>query len=198
MMLYPALRFAAFKHRHQFRSSSGPPDQRLPYIDHLLDVADRVHRVRAMPADAVIIAILHDTLEDTDTTYEELVREFGEYVANGVRALSLPKGDPNMDDPEKKTLFQIEQVCSSESNATYAAVKIADKTSNIASLLSDPPKWGLKAQRGYVGNATRVVQAAVQHYPRAVHVSDLAYLYDKVSHQVLTELGLDERRTRVR
>lgn len=193
MMLYRALRFAAFKHRHQFRSSSGPTDLRLPYIDHVLDVADRVSRISAMPADAEIIAVLHDTLEDTDTTYGELVREFGEYIADGVRALSLPKGDPNMDHPEKKTLFQIEQVCSPESNSIYAAVKIADKTSNVASLLSDPPKWGIKAQRGYVDNATRVVQAAVQHYPHAAHISDLAYIYDKVSHQVLSELELGAR-----
>ncbi|MBN1290542.1 MAG: bifunctional (p)ppGpp synthetase/guanosine-3',5'-bis(diphosphate) 3'-pyrophosphohydrolase, partial [Candidatus Latescibacteria bacterium] len=72
-----ALSFAADKHRNQRRKDR----QASPYINHCIDVAKilwEIGGIRDIPA--IVAAILHDTLEDTDTTPEELDREFGSEI----------------------------------------------------------------------------------------------------------------------
>lgn len=83
-----ALRFASHAHRWQRR------DHGLPYITHPINVATIVHaqmgQDAALPPEAIAIALLHDVLEDTETTYRELEEAFGSAVAEGVEVLSEP------------------------------------------------------------------------------------------------------------
>ena len=75
------LEFATKKHAGQFRA-----DGKTPYIVHPIKVAEIVRRVK-QSADIdyiVAAALLHDTLEDTYTSYQELKDEFGEMVASMV------------------------------------------------------------------------------------------------------------------
>src|SRR5688572_18850309 len=83
-----ALRFAAERHATQL-----VPGTSLPYVVHLSSVAAEVMRgITVEPVDdpdlAVACALLHDVMEDTVTTYDELLGAFGADVANGVAALT--------------------------------------------------------------------------------------------------------------
>src|SRR5258706_6496950 len=89
-----ALHFAADKHRDQRRKD----EEASPYINHPIEVAELLARVGGV-TDLVTLqgAILHDTIEDTDTTPEELERQFGSEVRRVVEEVtddkSLPKAD---------------------------------------------------------------------------------------------------------
>lgn len=86
-----AAAFAARAHQHQFRK-----DGRTPYIAHPFRVAMIVRDLFGESDDRVIAAaLLHDTIEDTTTDYEDLAEHFGDFVASTVAALTknaaLPK-----------------------------------------------------------------------------------------------------------
>ena len=90
-----ALRFAADKHRDQ-----RVPGTELPYLVHVVSVAGEVIAALAelaQPDLAVACALLHDTIEDTETTPDEIAGTFGDEVAAGVAALTkdrrLPKSE---------------------------------------------------------------------------------------------------------
>lgn len=83
MSLYhKALCFAARKHANQKRNNGQP------YIIHPIRVSQLV-----TDEDEKAVALLHDTIEDTETTYEELQEEFGEWIAGAVEALTHRKGE---------------------------------------------------------------------------------------------------------
>lgn len=81
-LVFKAMEFAEFKHAEQKRKYTG-----LPYFTHLHNVAVLVGK-RTNKPELVAAAYLHDTLEDTDTTYHELVIVFGEEIANLVLELT--------------------------------------------------------------------------------------------------------------
>src|ERR1700687_5866015 len=97
-LLIDALAFAADKHRRQRRKDP----EASPYINHpialarVLSVEARVRDVRVLAA-----AVLHDTLEDTETTYEELHERFGQTIAAVVREVT---DDKTLTPPERKRL----------------------------------------------------------------------------------------------
>jgi guanosine-3',5'-bis(diphosphate) 3'-pyrophosphohydrolase len=89
-------------------------------------------------------AALHDTIEDTKTTFEELVSNFGVAVAKVVQECSDDKKLPKA---ERKKL-QIEKAKTVSKEARL--VKMADKLSNLSGLQSDPPKdWTPEYIKGY-------------------------------------------------
>src|SRR3954462_12520152 len=72
--LLRALSFAALKHRDQRRKGN----HQAPYINHPIEVATLIATVGGVDDVAVLqAAVLHDTIEDTDTTSDEIMREFG-------------------------------------------------------------------------------------------------------------------------
>src|SRR5215469_16815973 len=78
-VILKAARFASLKHVRQKRKGSAAE----PYLNHLIEVADLVTSGIAEPdTDLVAAALLHDTIEDTGTTREELEHEFGADVAS--------------------------------------------------------------------------------------------------------------------
>jgi guanosine-3',5'-bis(diphosphate) 3'-pyrophosphohydrolase len=100
----------------------------------------------------LIAAVLHDTVEDTDTTFEEIQAMFGAKVADTVREVT---DDTRLDKAERKRL-QIEHAPQMSKRA--ALVKLADKTSNLRDVATSPPRgWPLERRRAYFDWAKAVV-----------------------------------------
>jgi guanosine-3',5'-bis(diphosphate) 3'-pyrophosphohydrolase len=136
-----AIKFAADKHRDQKRK-----DNQTPYINHPIEVMDILARVAKTSDSSVLAAaILHDTIEDTETSKEELRTEFGDEVLSLVMECTDDKSLPKA---ERKRL-QIETAAQKSDKAKL--VKIADKISNLRSIMySPPPDWKMETRKNYV------------------------------------------------
>ena len=128
-----AIKFATLKH---LLLDQKVPDTDLPYVVHLSNVAMEILLAGSNTngfdlAFAVQVALLHDTIEDTSTTYDELEHHFGKDVAVAVQALSkdnrLPK-EQQMQDSLKRIQKLPQEVW---------AVKLADRITN----LQPPPSY---------------------------------------------------------
>jgi (p)ppGpp synthase/HD superfamily hydrolase len=122
-MILKAIKFADRKHRGQFRKKS-----RKPYIGHPIIVSYLLARFKQSKhfEELVVAAILHDTLEDTNTTFDELVREFGALVASLV--LSLTSDEAEIAKIGKNAYLKKKLVGIS----SYGLVlKLADRLSNV-------------------------------------------------------------------
>lgn len=123
--------FATQKHEGQTYGGA-LQNERIPYINHLASVATEViwalqHTIKIYNADlAIACALLHDTIEDTKTTVEEIETTFGPAVAAGVLALTknetLPGKSEQMNDSLNRILQQPEEI---------AVVKMADRVVNL-------------------------------------------------------------------
>jgi guanosine-3',5'-bis(diphosphate) 3'-pyrophosphohydrolase len=149
--LLEAVDFASTAHHGQLRGGD-----RTPYVNHVLDVAKRVAAVGFEDLDTLIAALLHDTVEDTPITTKVIQVMFGDRVASLVEDLTLPPEARK--DREAKQVFQLGKMRVMDAHGQ--AIKVADKTSNVHDLVVDPPKWGLRAIRGYSDAAREVVLAA--------------------------------------
>lgn len=147
--LLKAAHFAAQKHSMQRRKNVDAS----PYINHPIEVAMHLSQVGGVDdEDILVAALLHDTIEDTETTQAEIVAAFGEQVAGLVLECT---DDKSLDTMERKRL-QIENACHKSPGAKM--IKIADKTCNLRSILADPPHdWSLKRRRNYFLWAQQVV-----------------------------------------
>ena len=145
-----ALDFAARKHSKQRRKGEAGE----PYVNHLAEVARLVAEATGgKDTVSVLAALLHDAIEDTPTTREELQAEFGREVADVVAEVTDDKSLPKA---ERKRL-QVETTPHKSRRAKL--VKIADKTSNLRSIANSPPvDWDVKRQREYFDWAARVVE----------------------------------------
>ena len=147
--LFEALAFAAHKHRAQRRKDV----EASPYINHPIALA-RTLAVEGGVSDTktLIAAVLHDTVEDTDTTFEEIRAMFGAKVADIVREVT---DDKTLEKADRKRL-QIEHVPHMSKRA--ALVKLADKTSNLRDVAASPPRgWSLERKCAYFDWAKAVV-----------------------------------------
>jgi (p)ppGpp synthase/HD superfamily hydrolase len=97
-----------------------------PYAIHLMAVVSVLLRFGITGEDLLCVAWLHDTLEDTQATYEEIVTYFGQEIADAVSALSEPKGG-NRKWRHEQTYPRIRL------NAQATLVKLADRIANIES-----------------------------------------------------------------
>ena len=135
-----AYNFAAEKHRDQRRKDS----HKSPYINHPIHVTSILSSVGVTDIDTLIAGVLHDTVEDTDTSYEEIEKLFGKNVSNIVAECS---DDKSLDKVKRKQL-QIEH--SAHISDSAKLVKMADKYSNISGFDTDPPaNWSGKEIFGY-------------------------------------------------
>lgn len=144
-----ALDFAARKHRDQRRKGAAKE----PYLNHLTEVARLVAEATdGADTTAVLGALLHDTIEDTGTTRLELEREFGAEVAALVAEVTDDKRLPK----DRRKQLQVEHAPHKSTRAKL--IKLADKTSNLRSLLHSPPTdWDVARQRAYFEWARAVV-----------------------------------------
>jgi len=149
--LLHALDFAAQKHRDQRRKGA----EASPYINHPIQVAEVLTSVGNVDDEATLIAaILHDTIEDTDTTPGDLTERFGEEVCELVLAVSDDKSLPK----EERKRLQVEHAREIPDKAKL--IKIADKICNVKDIGSKPPvNWSKERRREYFNWATEVVDA---------------------------------------
>jgi guanosine-3',5'-bis(diphosphate) 3'-pyrophosphohydrolase len=148
-IILKSLAFAANKHRKQKRKDK----DKSPYIIHPIQVAN-ILCSEGDVTDPIIIAaaLLHDTVEDTETLPEELEREFGPEIRSIVEEVTDDKRLPKM---ERKRL-QIEHAAHKSQDAQQ--VKIADKISNIRDTVNfPPPDWNLARKMEYLEWSKQVI-----------------------------------------
>jgi (p)ppGpp synthase/HD superfamily hydrolase len=149
--------FAAERHAAQRRKGAAAE----PYINHLIEVAQLVSMAVPEPdAHLVMAALLHDAVEDVGVTREELIQRFGSDVADLVAEVTDDKSLPKA---ERKRL----QVQNAPKKSVRAqAIKLADKISNLRSILSSPPPdWDFQRKREYFDWAKRVVDGLAAPNP---------------------------------
>jgi GTP diphosphokinase / guanosine-3',5'-bis(diphosphate) 3'-diphosphatase len=162
--LLQAISFSAKKHRYQTRKGVNGE----PYINHPIEVANILANVgKVTDFNTLIAAVLHDTVEDTETTAEELTNLFGEKVCSIVMEVTDDKLLPK----HERKLLQIEH--SPHISPEAKQVKLADKISNVSDILNNPPDWSEERKREYIVWAKKVVAGL-----RGVN-ADLDELFDK-------------------
>ena len=147
--LLKAVAFSANRHRDQRRKGADAS----PYINHPIDVADILTNVGGVKDLAILMAaILHDTIEDTRTSPEELEATFGREVRLLVEEVSDDKSLPR----ESRKRLQIEHA--PLLSVAAKLIKLADKISNVRDVTQNPPTgWPLERRRDYLDWAERVV-----------------------------------------
>lgn len=147
-----AVSYAAEQHVRQRRK--GIPQgthKRTPYINHPLRVASLIARAGINDINVLCAAVLHDTIEDTDTTEADLRREFGDIITDIVLEVTDDKELPKA----KRRQLQIEHAPNLSAGA--ALVKLADKVDNIRDLVEEPPDWTPERIEQYFAQARQVV-----------------------------------------
>lgn len=149
LRLIQALAFAAKRHRLQRRKDA----EASPYINHPVALVEVLALEAGIDdADVLCAALLHDTIEDTDTTRAELADRFGERVASIVAEVTDDKALPKT---ERKRL-QIEHAAVMSREARL--VKLADKICNLRDIAESPPAaWPMARRREYFDWAAQVV-----------------------------------------
>ena len=146
------IKFATLKHLEKAQTI---PGTELPYVVHLSNVAMEIlmaapHSEQFDLAYAVQVALLHDTIEDTTTSFSELASQFGIDVANGVLALTknetLPKAE-RMTDSLNRITKQRPEVW---------AVKLADRITNLQ---VPPHHWTTAKKREYQNEAALILES---------------------------------------
>jgi guanosine-3',5'-bis(diphosphate) 3'-pyrophosphohydrolase len=150
-LIFRALAFAAAKHRNQRREDA----EKTPYLNHPIALADvLVNEGGVTDTETLCAALLHDTLEDTQTTEEELRQHFGAAIAHLVQEVS---DDKNLGWRERKRL-QVERASRISKQAQH--IKLADKICNLRDLVASPPSaWSPERRREYCEWADAVVNA---------------------------------------
>lgn len=141
--------FAAEKHAQQKRKGENAE----PYFNHLLEVAELIAASSPdVDVELVMAAFLHDTVEDTGVTLQELEQRFGEDVASLVAEVTDDKSLPK----EIRKQLQVEHT--PEKSPRAQTLKLADKISNLRAVLSSPPVgWSLERKRQYFEWARQVI-----------------------------------------
>jgi guanosine-3',5'-bis(diphosphate) 3'-pyrophosphohydrolase len=158
--------FAAEKHKFQKRKADGSP-----YINHPLGVA-MILETEGNVNDPVILqaAILHDTIEDTDTSLTEVEDIFGAKVAGIVCEVT---DDKSLSREERKR-EQIRHVAKISDDAKL--VKLADKLHNCRDLLRlPPPSWNVERVQGYIIWSKAVLASARGLNPKLDAAHDHLY-----------------------
>ncbi|XP_008335319.1 guanosine-3',5'-bis(diphosphate) 3'-pyrophosphohydrolase MESH1 [Cynoglossus semilaevis] len=150
LLLLETVNFAAEKHRNQRRKDVDST----PYINHPIGVAQILsHEGGITDIEVLQAALLHDTVEDTDTTFAELEAKFGQTVA---RIVSEVTDDKSLPKQERKRL-QVDHAPHSSNQAKL--VKLADKLYNLRDLnRCTPVGWTAQRTQEYFVWASEVVK----------------------------------------
>jgi (p)ppGpp synthase/HD superfamily hydrolase len=143
--------FASRKHNGQLY----PGSEKLPYITHigsvLFELLPALQENAGLDAEtAICCALLHDTVEDTQTTIQEISEQFGENVAAGVLALSKSKSLKG----EAATRDSLDRI--KKQPHEIWAVKLADRAANLR---AQPDHWGSGKRLAYALEGERILQA---------------------------------------
>ena len=156
-VLARALAFAAQKHRDQRRKGA----EASPYINHPIALFDHLVNVGGVEDTEILCAaLLHDTIEDTETTRGELTEQFGAFISGIVAEVT---DDKTLLKQERK-IRQIEHAPHLSTRAR--AVKLADKTCNLGDVAERPPHhWDLERRREYFDWGKQVIDGLRGEWP---------------------------------
>jgi guanosine-3',5'-bis(diphosphate) 3'-pyrophosphohydrolase len=162
-----ATAFAAHRHKEQRRKDA----KATPYINHPIALAEVLHTDGRVDDPAVIAAaLLHDTIEDTQTTYDEIRGQFGATIADIVIEVT----DTKFLSKEARKRLQVMKA--GKSSQAAKQVKLADKICNLRDILASPPAgWSLKRQQQYFDWAKEVVDELRGANPRLERMFDRLY-----------------------
>jgi len=166
-----AARFAAEKHTHQKRKG----EKAEPYFNHLLEVAELITAGSPdLDVELIMAAFLHDTVEDTGVTLQELEQRFGKDVASLVAEVTDDKSLP------KETRKQLQVEHTPEKSLRAQTLKLADKISNLRAIISSPPVgWSLERKREYFEWARQVISGIAS--PNEYLKSEFDKAYQSIS-----------------
>lgn len=144
-----ALAFAAEKHKDHRRKDVNAS----PYINHLIAAAlVLAEEGRVADEDLIVAAILHDTVEDTETSFAELEEHFGRAVADIVREVTDDKT------LKKEVRKRLQEDHAPQASPQAKQLKIADKICNVRDIMHHPPSgWALERKEEYIAWSRRVV-----------------------------------------
>ncbi|MFM8594102.1 MAG: HD domain-containing protein [Chloroflexota bacterium] len=167
--------FAAKKHAGQLRKGAN----REPYITHPIEVAKLVSEATGGNDEILIAAaVLHDTIEDTDASYDDLFEEFNREVADLVAEVT---DDTRLPGATRKA-SQIADMPKKSDRAKM--IKMADKISNLRSIRDSPPaSWTDEKKRNYIEFSSSVVNGA-----RDANEC-LAMEFDRIEAELLEQLN---------
>jgi guanosine-3',5'-bis(diphosphate) 3'-pyrophosphohydrolase len=176
-LLVKALHFSAEKHRHQRRKDQAQS----PYINHPIEVMQLLWEVGGVrEINVLLAALLHDTIEDTETSPDEIRQAFGEEVLSLVLEVT---DDKSLDKAERKRL-QIEEAPNISTGAKL--IKLADKSCNVHDLIVSPPKdWNHNRRREYLLWTEQVVAGLKGENPAL----EAYYEKELISGKMLLGLG---------
>ena len=166
-LVLKALSFAAHKHKDQRRRDV----EASPYINHPITLANILcNEVHVTDNEVICAALLHDTVEDTDTTEAELGQEFGATICGIVMDVT---DDKALGKAERKQL-QIEHAAHISDQAKL--VKLADKISNLRDMARCPPAgWDVERRREYFDWAKAVIDRLRGVHGQLETIFDEAY-----------------------
>lgn len=149
-LLLKAFKFAADKHQHQRRKNEWAS----PYINHLITVSEILWEIGEIRDIHILVAaLLHDTLEDTDTSATELEQIFGEKICTIVQEVTDDKTLP------KQTRKQLQVEHAGQASFEARQVKLADKIANVQDIIEAPPtNWSWERRWEYVNWAEAVIK----------------------------------------
>lgn len=166
-LILRAASFAAHKHRDQRRKDAAAS----PYINHPLALA-RVLAEEGGIEDPMILAaaLLHDTVEDTDTSVEELTEVFGPDVAAVVAEVTDDRSLPKAERKRQQILH------AAHISPAAKLVKLADKICNLRDMIEQPPHdWPLQRRQEYFDWAREVIDGVRGVHARLEAAFDSAY-----------------------
>jgi GTP diphosphokinase / guanosine-3',5'-bis(diphosphate) 3'-diphosphatase len=148
-LLLRAAAFSAERHRDQRRKGLDAS----PYINHPLDVADALASIGGVvDTTTLVAALLHDTIEDTTASPDELEARFGAEVRRLVEEVT---DDKRLGTAERKRL-QVEHTAALSTAAKQ--IKLGDKLCNVRDVVENPPSgWGTERRLAYLDWAAAVV-----------------------------------------
>lgn len=167
-LLIKATAFAARKHKDQRRKDEAGS----PYINHPVSLADvLVHEGGVNDLDTIVAALLHDTIEDTEATPEEIEAHFGVIIRSIVEEVT---DDESLGRRECKQM-QIDRAPFLSTPAR--AVKLADKICNLRDVVVNPPAgWDLQRRQAYFDWAKQVVDGLRGEHAVLEALFDQVYL----------------------
>lgn len=166
-LLMKALAFSAHKHKDQRRKDV----RASPYINHPIALANILcNEGHVTDVEVICGALLHDTVEDTQTTPEELEAEFGAHIRRIVEEVT---DDKHLSRAERKRM-QIEHAAQLSEQAKL--VKLADKIANLRDVADNPPpSWDLARRQEYFDWAKAVIDRLRGAHPQLEAVFDATY-----------------------
>jgi guanosine-3',5'-bis(diphosphate) 3'-pyrophosphohydrolase len=164
-----AARFAAEKHASQRRKGLAGE----PYVNHVIEVAELIAASSdVVDTHLVMAGLLHDTIEDCGVTFQELEQQFGADVATLVAEVTDDKTLPKA----RRKALQVENA--PKKSVRAQVIKLADKISNLRSILDSPPAdWDLERRRQYFEWAHQVVSGLRQ--PNALLKAEFDEIYSR-------------------